>query len=188
MGGVKVDGRGRTSLEGLWAIGEVACTGAHGANRLASNSLLEAVVYAARAAADVDGCVLPAGASPRSIGSSFTGDPAFDARDASADTTRLRRLMSGQVGVIRERERLRHALAAIFEIERQHPLLTMRNMATAALLVAAAAFRRRESRGGHFRSDHPATEPAQAVHTTLTIEDARAIAREAAEPACVTAG
>src|SRR6202000_1458647 len=59
MGGIAVDAQGRTSLTGLWAGGEVSCTGAHGANRLASNSLLEAVVYAARIAEDIEGSALP---------------------------------------------------------------------------------------------------------------------------------
>jgi L-aspartate oxidase len=187
MGGVKVDGRGRTTLNGLWAIGEVACSGAHGANRLASNSLLEAVVYAARAAHDIDGCASTMKASSRSIASPFIGDATLSEQDQSADTMRLRHLMSGQVGVIRSGTGLRRALAAILQLERRHPSATMRNMTTAALLVAAAAFRRSESRGGHFRSDHPNADSAQASRTTLTLKDARAVAIEAGDPVRVLA-
>jgi L-aspartate oxidase len=95
--------------------------------------------------------------------------------------------MSGQVGVIRSGTGLRRALAAILQLERRHPSATMRNMTTAALLVAAAAFRRSESRGGHFRSDHPNADSAQASRTTLTLKDARAVAIEAGDPVRVLA-
>jgi L-aspartate oxidase len=182
MGGIKVDGRARTTLGRLWAIGEVACSGAHGANRLASNSLLEAVVYAARAVDDIDGSMPPPRAPPRSIASSSVDDATLREQGGSpVDAMQLRRLMSTRVGVVRNGDGLRHALAAIAQVERQHPSAAMRNMATAALLVAAAAFERRESRGGHFRSDHPTTDRAQASHMTLTLESARAIALEAAD-------
>jgi L-aspartate oxidase len=184
MGGVKVDGRGRTTLAGLWAIGEVACSGAHGANRLASNSLLEAVVYAARAAEDIDGAVPSTKAPPRMVPSSFVDDAAGSEVDSSLPAALpLRRLMSTKVGVIRNGDELRGALAAIAAIERRHPSATVRSMATAALMVTAAAWRRRESRGAHFRSDYPEADPARAVRTSLTLREARTLAREAAEPA-----
>jgi len=82
--------------------------------------------------------------------------------------------------VIRDAEGLARALDAIARIERTTPSRTLRNMATAALLVAAAAWQRRESRGGHFRSDYPDADPAQAKRTFITLAEARAIAQHAA--------
>ena len=175
MGGVAVDARGRASLEGLWAAGEVASTGAHGANRLASNSLLEAVVFAARIAedlADMD-LVLPAQTPSSAVSPGGKGDPA-------ALESELRRLMADRVGVIRDGKGLAQALARIFEIELDAPTPALRNMAIVALLVTAAAWQRTESRGGHFRADHPAADPAQAHRTFLSLADARAIAAQAA--------
>ena len=106
MGGVATDANGRTSLEGLWAAGEVASTGAHGANRLASNSLLEAVVYAARIAEDIGGLALPdtaARSSPAPLGADDT------VNDAVREQA-LRNLMSAHVGVVRSGDGLKHAL------------------------------------------------------------------------------
>jgi len=174
MGGVRVDASGRSSLAGLWAAGEVASTGAHGANRLASNSLLESVVYAARVAADIAGS--PSRPTPR---------PAMDEPDASGHLARscereLRALMSAHVGVVRSGDGLARALRAIAAIERHASSPAMRNTAIAALLVAAAAYRRQESRGAHFRADYPQTDPAPAVRHTLTYEQAVRIAGDAA--------
>jgi L-aspartate oxidase len=175
MGGVAVDAHGRTSLKGLWAGGEVACTGIHGANRLASNSLLEAAVFAARIANDIAGRELPS--SPQTPRPSVRHvAPQVTATDERA----LRALISSRVGVIREGDGLAEALCAITRMERAASL-TLHNMAVAALLVTAAAFQRRESRGGHFRADHPTADPAQAKRTFLTLADARAVARHAAE-------
>src|SRR5690606_21627861 len=98
MGGVLVDAQGRATLDGLWAAGEVASTGAHGANRLASNSLLEAVVYAARIAEDLAAYPFPAHLDTPRVTSAITGDAPFDP-DAEQ---RLRRIMSMHVGVMRE--------------------------------------------------------------------------------------
>ena len=173
MGGVATDARGRTSLEGLWAAGEVASTGAHGANRLASNSLLEAVVYAARIADDI-GKLRPQKSAR------FVEAPLRTTPVATSDPAReqaLRRLMSSHVGVIRDHEGLSHALSEIARMEREGARVPQwRNMATAALLVTAAALQREESRGGHYRSDNPNADPAQQKRTFLTLDDARAIA------------
>jgi L-aspartate oxidase len=180
MGGVLTDANGRTSLDGLWAAGEVASTGAHGANRLASNSLLEAVVYAARIAEDIAGLLplsqtLPwADASKRGETQPAVAEPARERA--------LRQLMTANVGVIRDGAGLRGALGELLRLERD-TVPSLRNMAAAALMVTAAALRRTESRGGHYRSDFPKTDPAQAQRTFLTLDDARAIARDAGAPA-----
>jgi L-aspartate oxidase len=171
MGGVATDMNGRTSLEGLWAAGEVASTGAHGANRLASNSLLEAAVYAARVANDISGREFTSPAIRSTLAPRDLGNSPDLAREQ-----KLRALMSAHVGVIREAQSLRHALTEIARMEREARSAQLRNMATAALLVTAAALRREESRGGHFRSDFPDADPTQARRTFMTLEDARTIA------------
>ncbi len=176
MGGVRTDARGRSSLAGLWAAGEVASTGVHGANRLASNSLLEAVVFAARAAEDISG--MPAHSTTRVRAPSGAG---ASRASAATSTHELRTLMSRQVGVIRDGGGLATALVAIGQIERDAKSHAIRNMATAALLVAAAAFARRESRGAHWRSDYPLTDPALAQRRSLTLAEARTIAAEATQ-------
>jgi L-aspartate oxidase len=178
MGGVATDANGRTSLDGLWAAGEVAATGAHGANRLASNSLLEAVVYAARIAEDIGRLSI----SPKSVRSVEAPRGATPA--AASDPAReqaLRQLMSSHAGVVRNRDGLAYALSEVASMEHDWARMPqLRNMATAALLITAAALRREESRGGHFRSDHPSTDSAQAKRTFLTLADARAIAASVA--------
>src|SRR5262245_35085813 len=135
MGGVRADAHGRTSLDGLWAVGEAASTGVHGANRLASNSLLEAVVFAARAAEDISGAVPQTAALPA------PEQPVNP--DQTADVTPLqvqglREIMSRHVGVTRNRNGLTTALAAVTRIERDASSPHLRNMATAALVIAAA--------------------------------------------------
>jgi L-aspartate oxidase len=176
MGGIAVDERGRSSLEGLWAIGECAATGVHGANRLASNSLLEAVVFAARAAEDIGG-LAPASASSPAV-KTVAPPPVFPAHERA-----LRNLMARHVGVQRDAQGLARALGEIAKLEHEARAPAMRNLATTALLVAAAAFARRESRGAHFRLDHPAADPAQARRTFITLADALAIAEDARERA-----
>ncbi len=171
MGGIAVDVRGRTSIDGLWAGGEVASTGAHGANRLASNSLLEAVVFAARIAEDIADSPSPSPARlppvppvPRNCAS-----PARAVQD-------LRTMMSSHVGVIRDGEHLAQAVRIFAALERDADNIALRNMATTTLLVAASAFSRHESRGAHYRSDHPADSKPLARRTMTTLEEARKIA------------
>ncbi len=177
MGGIAVDARGRTSLPGLWAGGEVSSTGAHGANRLASNSLLEAVVYAARIAEDIGGSAVAAPAyAPELI------DQRNSAMPARSETS-LRAMMTSHVGVIRDGEQLAHAVRTFAAIERDAGNIALRNMATTALLVAASAWARRESRGAHFRLDHPTEQPALARRTMTTLAAAREIAASLSERA-----
>jgi L-aspartate oxidase len=176
MGGIAVDRHGRSSLQGLWAGGEVSSTGAHGANRLASNSLLEAVVYAARIAEDIGGSMIAAPARLREA--SVT--PRNCAMPPLVEAN-LRAMMTSHVGVIRDGDGLAEAVRAFAAIERNTGNIALRNMATTALLVAASALARRESRGAHYRIDHPAETPALAHRTMTTLAAAREIAA-VAEP------
>jgi L-aspartate oxidase len=170
MGGIAVDVHGRSSLAGLWAAGEVSCTGAHGANRLASNSLLEAVVFAARIADDITGRAIPSRA--RLTDAPIPRNCAFPALAAK----NLRMMMTSHVGVIRDREHLAEAVRSFAAIERDTGNIALGNMATTALLVAASALARGESRGGHYRSDHPAENTALAKRTMTTLAQARELA------------
>ena len=178
MGGVWTDARGRTSLAGLWAAGEVASTGVHGANRLASNSLLEAVVFAARVAQDLG--ARPLAASGMAKVERVLRQPLDDAGGApdAAALARLRALMTRHVGVVRDGDGLARALAEIAGIDRAAAPGVLRNMARAALLVTASALARRESRGGHFRSDFPDADPAQARRSRTTLAEAQAMAAD----------
>jgi L-aspartate oxidase len=170
MGGIAADARGRTSLEGLWAVGECAATGLHGANRLASNSLLEALVFGARVADDIRGHIATRSSS---------GTPPAPARFlASPPPQVLREAMTRHVGLERDAEGLTKALDVIGAIERAangEPSLL--NMTAAARLVTTAALARHESRGGHCRSDYPLTEE-HGIRTTITLRRAEAIAAE----------
>ncbi|MFL6808744.1 MAG: L-aspartate oxidase [Bradyrhizobium canariense] len=174
MGGIAVDDRGRSSIDGLWAGGEVSSTGAHGANRLASNSLLEAVVYAARIADDIAGRTTPSPARLADV-------PTRDGRPDAAAVNRLRTLMSAHVGVVRNGDGLADAVRSFAALEREAMSIAVRNMATAALLVATAAWNRPESRGAHFRSDHAADVAALAQRTTTTLAAVREIADSLSE-------
>jgi L-aspartate oxidase len=176
MGGVLTDARGRSTVDGLWACGEVTSTGAHGANRLASNSLLEAVVFAARVAQDISTAPPPQAGSVMAEAQRITPQ----AHDEEAEMT-LRRTMSANVGVIRDAQSMSEALRTILELERENAGETqLANMLTTAKLIAVSAFLRKESRGGHFRSDYPAPDERLAKRSFLTLAKAGEIAREAA--------
>jgi L-aspartate oxidase len=184
MGGVRTDGAGRSSLPGLWVCGEAARTGLHGANRLASNSLLEALAFGARIGADIAG-LEPAGDPPPPL--TLPPAPAGgrgDLTDVAEGVAQLRRAMTDLVGVERDGAGLRAALRRIAELERAHAPVSRAflNMCAAATLIAAAALRREESRGGHYRSDFPELSPT-AETTEMTLEEALAIRRAAEEDA-----
>ena len=158
MGGIATDAWGRTSLKGLWAVGECASTGAHGANRLASNSLLEAVVFAHRMAERLRDNPAPA---PRSAAPAAPAPPLPEGA-----RTELRALMQAHAGVVREAPGLNIALDRIDGLCDAHGPA---NALIAARLILAAAFSRTESRGAHFRSDHPdAGTPARTFLTAKT--------------------
>lgn len=167
MGGVDTDEWGRTSLPGLFAAGEVACTGVHGANRLASNSLLEGLVFGARAAIAMQ--EPPAAAALKAdrvvAGGSWLASPQppFISHLSPAE---IRDLMWRSVGLFRTREGLEAAVATLdAAYQHQRDRLSIDadgwrqvNLVTAARLVARAALRREESRGAHFRLDFPARD------------------------------
>jgi len=170
MGGIASDDLGRSSLEGLWAVGECAATGLHGANRLASNSLLEALVFGTRAAEDIRASVAP------SVG---RGTPPAPERFAAPPPPHLLRdAMTRLVGLERDAEGLKGALSVIGRLERaggSEP--AMLNMMATAKLVAAGALARTESRGAHCRTDYPHTDDI-GQRTMMTLADADRIAAE----------
>jgi L-aspartate oxidase len=159
MGGVRTDLWGRTSVPGLFAVGEVACTGVHGANRLASNSLLESLVFAWRCAAfllEEDG--LPVGAWPLFAVDEVLDTPVAE-RDASVlgDRRQLQELMWRAVGIERTGAGLRSALEQMLAwraVGDDVEALETANLLEIARVVTAAALQRLESRGAHFREDY----------------------------------
>ena len=179
MGGIAVDGRGRTSLPGLWACGEVASSGLHGANRLAGNSLGEALVFARAIAEDTQ----RDSDAPPPTAESHRQERAAPPQGEEKKILHLRNIMSEYVGLERDEDGLRHALADLASLRQAAaPGGRLAAMADTALLIAAAALQRRESRGCHFRSDFPAAgEPPRRSHITLA--DAEGIASQTSPPA-----
>lgn len=175
MGGVAVDARGRSSVDGLWACGEVASTGLHGANRLASNSLLEALAYARWIARDIAGSTVARSALGKGAPVSSAVLPT--AADAAV-AMELRRLMTRDVGVIRSDESLRRAMASLHALLERQPRSVVSDMALVGLMVATAALDRHESRGAQFRSDFPQLA-AMARHSEFPLSAALRRAGEA---------
>ena len=177
MGGVAVDADGRSSVEGLWAVGEVACSGLHGANRLASNSLLEGLVFGARVARALAG--------ERSVGSHPVDAgpwalPSARARHGEPGGTlppavrlRIRTLMWKLAGVVRSASGLAEAVDGLAEIEREvSPGVppSRRNLLLAARMVAHAAHARTESVGSHYRADAPEGRNRAPRHSVLEFD------------------
>jgi L-aspartate oxidase len=168
MGGIASDANGRSSLEGLWVVGECAATGLHGANRLASNSLLEGLVFGARVAEDVRGL----------LGTGH-GQPCPQAPQLPVlqpPPQMLREAMSRHAGLERDAAGLMQLLDVIARVEKAgNGDAALLNVTATARLVAAAALARQESRGSHWRSDFPGTD-AQGQRTVLTLAAAEALA------------
>ncbi|MEZ4226961.1 MAG: L-aspartate oxidase [Polyangiaceae bacterium] len=178
-GGVTSDLRGRTTLPGLWVVGEASCTGLHGANRLASNSLLEGLVMGMRAAEKLGEILPELRTAPVSsvpdwqIGSAV---PSHEAVVVAHNWDELRRTMWNYVGIVRTDTRLRRAARRIALLEEEireyywkhlvtRDLLELRNIATVAGLIVSSASARRESRGLHTNLDYPDTAEDLAVDT-----------------------
>ena len=172
-GGITTDLDGRTTIPGLWAIGECAHTGLHGANRLASNSLLEGMVFAhtaAQALAAIERTKPWPDVPDWDVGEAVPSDEAVV---ITQNWDELRRLMWNYVGIVRSDKRLRRAARRIALLQEEiaeyywtyfltRDLLELRNIATVAQLVVECAAARRESRGLHFTIDHPETDPKMA--------------------------
>ena len=156
MGGIQTDLEGRTTTPGLWAVGEVASTGVHGANRLASNSLLEGLVFADRAGRSLPVTLRSTPATPVTEGTSYGRDSGADA-EHEAIREAMRSLMTRDVGLQRSESSLLQAETDLERLTRAAPTEAWRthNQLLAARLITQAARRRRESRGGHRRTDYP---------------------------------
>jgi L-aspartate oxidase len=169
MGGVRTDTEGRTSIPGLYAAGEVTCTGVHGANRLASNSLLEGLVFGARAGAAA------AREAPKSVEEGEPPDTDFgEAQNWRIDQevhAEVKRVMWRDVGIVRTAEGLSRAISELEAIGARPLNTTSWNFVTLGRLVAKAALARTESRGGHFRADFPDRDDATWRHHSFQTRD-----------------
>jgi L-aspartate oxidase len=177
-GGVVADARGRTSVPGLYAVGETACTGVHGANRLASNSLLEALVFAERVVDDLSARLheapLPLEAAPLPAQRIASVERIREVHDREE----VRALMWDLVGIVRTNERLAVAEARIEQMRAQNEerwvtlapefdRAELRNLLDVARLIVRCARRRGESRGLHFNLDHPYRDNENFLRDTL---------------------
>jgi L-aspartate oxidase len=177
MGGIAVDAEGRTSVSGLWAAGEAAASGLHGANRLASNSLLEGLVFGPRAGESISQALptLPP-VSGEALVMTLPIEQLTSSGGALSPETekKIRTILWERVGVVREEAGLLSAVAELDAIEEEIAELTSpyaRNLLLCGRLIARAALQRRESLGSHFRSDFPEV-PEIPRHSTLFLDPA----------------
>ena len=182
MGGIATDINGKTSLKGLWAAGECAVTGLHGANRLASNSLIEALVMGQRAALNIKQSFETL--SPQFEFADYPSASRLPEDERSIYKKHIRRVMSECVGVVRCEAELRDAIQLFSEITDAlaYSDIELYDMAIMGLLIAQSALSRTESRGGHCRSDYPESKPEwqRRSYRTFLNADARTPVLEAA--------
>jgi L-aspartate oxidase len=154
MGGIRSDLHGRSTLPGLYAAGEVTCTGVHGANRLASNSLLEGLVFGARAGKAAISDSIGVSVKDSSVENKNIQNRSSDEINVAV-RKRVKRVMWERVGIARDKTSLNRALTEFRQIEKADLTTSSRNFVTLAKLIAKAALWREESRGGHYRDDFP---------------------------------
>ena len=167
MGGVRTDLYGRTSLAGLYAAGEVACTGVHGANRLASNSLLEGLVYGARAARTMREETKVSSSREKSHPEKEKPCANPTSKEAEEIIHKIQDLMWRDVGIVRSRETLQRAIDQLAQLNSSLPKDHCRrayeagNIWQTGMLIAKSALARLESRGAHYRLDYPVHDDAK---------------------------
>jgi len=168
MGGIAVNDDGRASASGVWAVGEASSTGVHGANRLASNSLLEGLVFGRRVASDIasQSWTIPL-LMEVEIPKVALAEPVHA---GSEEIRRLRTIMWDHVGVERDADRLSHAVKEFDEAEAGVGRSGKRNLAIVGRLVAQTALDREESRGSHYRLDFPNRNPDLSERRTVTVD------------------
>jgi L-aspartate oxidase len=168
-GGIKVDTLGRSSIQNLYACGEVSCTGVHGANRLASNSLLEALVFAKRASDHSSECIKTITTIEQSRIPAWDDSGTIDNEEwilLSHNFKEIQSVMWDYVGIVRSNVRLGRAMRRIQLLEKEidnfykrtkvtAKLLELRNLVTTAKLIVSSAMQRKESRGLHYTTDYP---------------------------------
>lgn len=178
MGGIATDLNGRASIYGLWAAGETAATGLHGANRLASNSIMEAVVMGAKAAQDIENFVVR-GYQPLRLNAA--AQPALPHTSMEAAVGELRHIMTDLVGVIRHEKGMKDAIREIATLQKAAEGRDTRtaDMALVARMIAVSALNRTESRGGHCRSDYALPVKTWQKRSFVTLKEIDALTVDA---------
>ena len=179
MGGIRTDVYGRTNIKGLYACGEAACNGIHGANRLASNSLLEGLVFGSKIGAEVNDLLKNRPACEDKPVFSYCGCREDDRMDRKQVREKIQRIMTEKVGIIRSRNSLTKALDEILQYERQLenkvnrsiPDFELQNIILLSRLVVESALEREESRGAHYRSDYNRPDETWKRHIIKSLSD-----------------